>query len=117
MADGVHRDDLDADVAEEAVRALQEMYPGMKVVFAGDAPGGPPPEIQEKIDAIDKHMTDSLVKGQCFDCGLPIPNWPPPDDDSEDWKLSEGWSYYNAPNNTAPGFFICPKCQEETPSV
>ena len=42
----VHRDDLDADVVKAIEEQFAESHPGMKVVFAGDTPGGPTEEMQ-----------------------------------------------------------------------
>jgi hypothetical protein len=102
----VHRDDLPMDVAADIVTELQALHPGCNIVFAGDAPGGVPPELQTKIDLIMAATEWALMRGLCFDCGANIPlDWPP----TEGVRLPEGWAVFRQPNGD-PAMLQCPDC-------
>lgn len=110
MPNPAHRDDLPMDVVEDLEKKLQELYPGYKVVFAGDQPGGPPLELNDAYKAFQKMADKSLLNGTCIDCGKQMPDYDP---QREDWDKAPGWSYYT---NTGNGEFMgwqCPECDAE----
>jgi hypothetical protein len=105
----IHRDDLPMDVAEEVVESLQQQFPGFKVQFAGDAPGGLPPEVAEAMQKLKDQMDQSVLLGQCFDCGAQMPNYPKQGEPvPEDWEPATGWNYYSSGDEIM--HWICPTC-------
>jgi hypothetical protein len=115
---GAHRDDLDYPVAEGIEEAFKSIFPGVKVVFAGDMPEGSiPEEVLAQMRAIEERSARSLAEGRCFDCDKQIPGpWPPSQNDDGGATLPEGWSYYSNAGDGG-GMLICPECEQETPEV
>lgn len=109
----VHRDDMDMDVAEEMVARMQEMFPGFKVVFAGDQPDLPDEVKQAAID-LEAHMKEARESGKCIDCGAQMPNFPPTGD-IDKWEPPEGWRFFTGPEGRLQAW-QCPACDaaEET---
>lgn len=101
----IHRDDLDMEVVEGVTAKLQEMFPGMKVVFAGDEPDIPE-DVKRAALEIEAHMHKTLMEGQCTDCGKQMPNFPP---DSDDWEPAEGWCCFSGPDGEIAAW-QCPEC-------
>lgn len=107
-----HRDDIPLEAMQAFEAAMADQFPGFKVVCVGDIPGELPPEIQEKLEAIQILHARSFVEGRCIDCGRQMAN-PPPDasDDAawDAWQPDEGWLHFTngAGEVTA---FQCPEC-------
>jgi hypothetical protein len=103
----IHRDDIPMDVMED----IQELFPDMKIVCAGDIPEGQIPEdMREAIATIEAKFLKSIVEGKCVDCGKKIHDFPPVD--WSVWKLPDGWRYFTDFSGS-PQAFQCPECDRE----
>ena len=116
----LHRDDIDADVAEKMIKELQEKHPGCKVVFAGDMPTNAPAYLIKKAEEMKEKLkqkaAQALIDGVCYDCGTKMPcEWPPDDEDdpNDEWTLPDGWSIYGSVGDDDCGLLICPDCDKE----
>lgn len=94
-----HRD----DASDELLKTLEELFPGFKIVFAGDLPEDQASDIKEILENLKDMHRQSLVNGECLDCGKKMPGWP-------EVKLAEGWNYFTELNEKEPTAFICPEC-------
>lgn len=109
-----HRDDIPMEVAEGIVKHLQELMPGYKVVFAGDAPIDQQlemaPQFQNFTDAVNK----AFVDGGCFYCGKKLPGWPDSLEDDAAWEAWQPPIDWNriplGPDDDSPMIFECPDC-------
>lgn len=104
----VHRDDVDNELVAEIEKTFAELYPGYKVVFAGDEPGGASPRTEALLAALQDKANRSLAEGTCIDCGAKMPDYRPTDDD---WDAPDGWGYFS--NGDDFGGWQCPKCDRE----
>ncbi len=108
----LHRDDLPMELAEAFVEAVQKEHPGVKVIFAGDAPGEIPQEIQDALMEMNQRNMESLVHGLCIDCGRKMENWP--DDPAEGlgpgWQPADGWRLFTNSVTDEPSMWQCPEC-------
>lgn len=93
------------DVAEGIVEEFQKMYPGAKVVFAGDSSDPDAVKVQEEVNQALMMM---LASGQCMDCGKVMPDWPGKDM-SDDWQPAKGWKHFNDLSGEICGW-QCPEC-------
>lgn len=111
----VHRDDIDADLFASLEAKFQDLYPGFKVVCAGDKPGELPEEMAAVVNGLQAAMMDSMVNGTCLDCGTQMPGFPPEDTDEawEAFKIPEGWSYYKSLAGDGSGHFVCDRCEKD----
>lgn len=106
----INRDDVPMEAMEEIESFFAEKFPGMKVVCAGDHQGSLPPEVQAKIDAMEKMFQDSMINGTCVDCGEPMPDYDPL---KEDWRPQKGWGYFKEMTTGDPMGWQCPECDED----
>jgi hypothetical protein len=98
------------DVNMEIIDAIQKMYPGMEIKFAGQMEEMSE-DIKIKLKKISKKEDESLFNGTCVDCDQKIPGeWPPKNDD---YKLPEGWGIFYDVTNGKPSSIQCPKCNNE----
>lgn len=102
----IHRDDINFEDAEALIKHMQELFPGKKIVFAGDAPELPEGLAQE-IKEFEASIDAELHQGLCHDCGAKIPGtWPP---DSDDFELPEGWRIQPLIGSETM-LILCPSC-------
>lgn len=107
-----HRDDLPMDMATELTQKLQEAFPGYTVGFAADKPGGPGPELQEKLAEFERVSLERLAEGRCGMCNKQLPcEWPPPEEG--DWSLPEGWGFLTILGTDEPAALECDECGAE----
>ena len=104
----INRDDVPMGVAEEAVRLFKEMHPDRDVVFAGDLPDGPPPELLKAIEEYERARDEAFVNGLCMDCGKQQPGWT--GEIPDDFKLPTGWHWFSDIRTKNPVGWICPEC-------
>lgn len=104
----LHRDDIDASDMAEIEKLLQEQFPGMKVVCAGDNPGELPPGVAKAMASIEESHMLSLVNGTCIDCGAQMPGYDQLDND--DWKPADGWTWFVEHGTRNPTAWQCPAC-------
>lgn len=107
----IHRDDIPFEIVEELVKALQELHPGMKIVFAGDmSPEDMTEEVTAVSESIIKRQLEHIAEGYCFDCGKICPRpWPP----EGDGTLPEGWVIYTEIESSKNPILTCPECDKE----
>jgi len=106
----VNRDDLDMDVAEEVTAKLGEMFPGMKVVFAGDVPQLPP-NVQHAVDALRERHLQLMLQGRCIDCERQMPGWEElMESDEDDAQWPQGWRTFTVLGSDELMGFQCPAC-------
>lgn len=87
----IHRDDLDMQDVQQIEAYFAEHYPGMKVMFAGDA-ATLPDEVLADLEKLSQMYANSLVEGTCVDCGKKIPgDWPPPEEG--EYNCPPGWFF------------------------
>lgn len=111
MNDPIHRDDVPMDLSQEIERQFAESHPGMKVVFVGDLPGELPPEVAERVAAIERLHMESLFNGACLDCGAKMPNWPETPEGMDDtWQPAPGWRLFTDMRTKEPSAWQCPAC-------
>ncbi len=113
-----HRDDLPYEVVEEIEAKFAEMFPGMKVVFAGDQPEESIPEaVRERIAELESKMSRSLATGTCCDCGKKMPGPMPVIGvgAGQRWEAPEGWSMLLT--GEKPVAFTCDECDEAVPTI
>jgi rubrerythrin len=121
----IHRDDLDYRQAEALTESIKQTVaedlgvdPSQIVVqFAGDVASDGAnalaPDVLEKIEQLQNQFTERFVKGQCGECGEPMPGFSELNiEDEQEWKLPEGWSYYGNIVEGKPGEWLCPSCEE-----
>lgn len=99
----IHRDDIPMDVMEQIESQLHGLFPGFKVVCAGDIPSD---ELPAELGELHKAFVESIVNGLCIDCGEKMPNYDP---DNEDWQPEDGWQVL-ADMNDQPQCWQCPNC-------
>ena len=105
-----HRDDVDLEDMEKLEELFADLYPGMKVVFAGDMPEDEVPQcVIDSATRIEAHHLRSVRLGRCVDCDAQMPGFAPEDDD---WWLPEGWQFFDGPLGPGMGGFLCPICDE-----
>jgi hypothetical protein len=104
----IHRDDMDYEDVAAIEAQFSELFPGMKVVFAGDNPAGLPPEIAEQMAALRLKMDHDLFHGLCRDCGAVMPNFT--DVGREDWSLADGWRWFSDQATGEIAQWQCPEC-------
>lgn len=102
-----HRDDLPMDVVAQLEAKMAELYPGYKVVFAGDAPAHKQPDMADFLKAIEERAERSLAEGICIDCGAKMPNYHP---DQPDWIHAQGWHYFTQTGTEQFMGWQCEKC-------
>lgn len=110
----IHRDDIDMDVMQALEKAMKKDHgEHFKVVCLGDT-DEIPPEVMEQLAGLKKKMDEILAKGLCWDCGKQMPNWPPPDDENEEWDQAEGWATLNSMEGGEEQItgWICPECDK-----
>lgn len=111
-----HRDDLPMEVAEAFERMIKEQFPGMKVVFAGDAPEGVlPPEKRKELEEFMEYQDELFRSGRCQDCGKQIEPWPPEDLNATAESIqTEGWKlfYQGQYEGKRPAAWQCPECDQ-----
>lgn len=121
----LHRDDLPMDVAEQVVARIQEQFPGMRVVFAGDHPGDLPDGVKRAIESLNWKMSESMTRGICMDCGAAMEGYPAftktPEgyaDFPGDWRPQRGWRHFADTIGGKFSHWQCAECdrQEETHS-
>lgn len=106
----IHRDDLPFEIVEELEEKFADLFPGMKVRFAGDLPDGEVPQnVLDALAAINQKHDTSLVSGSCLDCGRTMPGF---DLDEDEFDLPPGWRIFNG-DNGEPCAFQCPECDTE----
>jgi len=110
-----HRDDMPYEVVEAMERVLAEQFPGMKLTFAGDVPGGPPPEILAKIARVEARLQRLLREGRCIECGVQMPD-PPSKDMSEDWRPADGWCWFTNEEDQVAAW-QCPQCDADDDEI
>lgn len=107
----IHRDDLPMELVSEIEKHFAETHPGMKVVFAGDAPGGVPDHVKNAIDALERRSVESLALGKCFYCGKQMEDYPE-EDFPDEWQPPEGWGLVSDIATHKPAGWECPDCDE-----
>lgn len=114
MSDGMlHRDDLPMELAEEVTRKLKELYPGMKVMFAGDCPDSAVlVRANQALEALQRKNEESLMNGTCIDCGRQMPGYSTEwrEDRGADWAPAEGWVWFSIPQTDEVVSWQCPEC-------
>lgn len=105
-----HRDDLPMEVVAELEKQIGELYPGLKVVFAGDAPAQDQPDMAKLLEALDKKAARSFSDGSCIDCGAIMPHYNP---DDSDWVPAKGWGSFGRVGTNEFMGWQCPKCDYE----
>lgn len=104
----IHRDDLDMDLVNAIEEAFGEMFPGKKLVFAGDLPEGELPDEMKNFEKkLIDHYNDATCQGKCGDCGKQMKNWPPVGDN---WDIDDNWSYIMDSKQELIINFICDEC-------
>lgn len=115
----IHRDDLDMQDVQQIEAYFAEHYPGMKVMFAGDA-ATLPDEVLADLEKLHLKYAQSLLDGTCVDCGKKIPGeWPPPEEG--DWHCPPGWFFLcefefdeeSGENVSSPVALTCAECDEQ----
>lgn len=102
-----HRDDLPYDAVKELEDKMAELFPGYKVMFAGDAPADQQPDMTELFKAIEKRAARSFSDGICVDCGSQMPHYDP---DNPDWKPWHGWAKFTSVGTEEFMGWQCPAC-------
>jgi len=104
----VHRDDL----SPEMLSMLEEQFPGMKIVCAGDVPESSlPPEVAKEIAEREAKNFRSLTEGRCLDCDVKMPGFPlNVVGCAEDWEPDEGWVWFEAGDKIVA--WQCPNCDK-----
>jgi hypothetical protein len=100
-----HRDDLSPELLE----VLTKLYPGVKIICAGDIPYEKlPKEVKEAFSEMSTACDLSLVEGSCIDCGVKMPNYSP---ESDDWQPTQGWSHFEQGDEIVA--WQCPDCDQK----
>lgn len=102
-----HRDDLPMELVKELQEKMAELYPGLKVVFAGDAPADQQPDMTEFFKAVEIRAARSFADGTCIDCNALMVNYDP---DNDDWKPDEGWGKFTRMGTEEFMGWQCGKC-------
>ncbi len=105
-----HRDDLPYEVVAEMQEKMQKLFPGFKVVFAGDAPAQDQPDMTQFFTALEKRAARSFADGTCIDCNALMPYYEP---DNPDWVPQDGWGRFTRVGTDEFMGYICPKCDHE----
>ncbi len=109
-----HRDDL----SPELLQNLEELFPGMKIVCAGDLPDDKlPAEVLEQLAKIKENNLQSMAKGLCIDCGAKMPGYPELGEETpNDWSPAPGWTWFEEDGEMCA--WQCPACNKaETPKT
>lgn len=112
MSEPLHRDDMDPEMLQALEQQFQELYPGYKVVFSGDAPmdSEAARKDAEVRELIDRKSHESLARGTCFDCGAQMPDYTP---EQEDWQPAQGWRHFNDFKTGEITAWQCPACDAQ----
>lgn len=102
----IHRDDMDMEEVASIEAYFQELYPGTKLVFAGDNPERVPKEVLDSVSRILAKHRRSLEEGFCVDCGRTIDGY------CGFRKLPEGWAVYVDQVSGKPEFLVCDQCDD-----
>lgn len=102
----IHRDDIDYDVIQQLEKEFEELYPGCKIVFAGDHEENLTPEIKKLIDRLNKQLKKDLEAGVCCDCDEKIPNF------SKE-NIPANWVKYEDVSSKEIVSIQCPACQQK----
>jgi hypothetical protein len=109
-----HRDDVPYEVVEALEKQMAERFPGMKVVFAGDVPGGPPKKLEQTFES---QVVTSMLLGTCFSCHTQMEGYPSLEEikasfgkkDGISFEGPEGWEEVSV-NNEGYWFWLCQDC-------
>lgn len=95
----------------ELLAAMQEKFPGMQIICAGDVPNmALPPGLIADLEELERQHARSLGEGRCLDCDCQMPDYPATGEAMETFKPAEGWTWFT---NTATGDIVawqCPDC-------
>jgi len=114
--DMLHRDDLPMDVAETMVNKLKQMFPGKKVMFAGDATPEAKRAMEKGLKQLNAKFAERYESGKCMDCEWVMPDWEPDCHKASGWKPAPGWRYLTAvggSSSLSPAQWLCPECDQK----
>lgn len=109
-----HRDDFDHELLKEIEAQFAITHPGMKVVFAGDLPGGSaiPEEILKSMDALTDKWREDFIHGRCTDCGFVMVDWKERMEDTSLPALAPEWGVLECTDKEVPPRLLCPTCNK-----
>jgi roadblock/LC7 domain-containing protein len=108
----VHRDDIPMEAMEEIEKFIQDKFPGMKVICAGDTPGELPEELREQMQEIEAAFAHSMLHGLCIDCGAKMEGYEQITE-KDDWAPTAGWRYFTNVATGEPQGWQCPECDRK----
>lgn len=106
----IHRDDIDSDAMAAIEAHFAEMFPGMKVVCAGDMQGETPDGLRSAMESVERAHAESLALGKCIDCDAVMPGYD--GFSAEDWKPAEGWTWFVDQDGCIQAW-QCPSCDQK----
>ena len=105
----IHRDDMPDKLLEK----LEELFPGMKILFAGDQPEGSLSfETKRAIAGLQQMADLSSKTGKCIHCGKSMAEKFYKDGK---WDLEPGWTRVGHIGEGGMPYYLCPSC-ETSPS-
>jgi hypothetical protein len=107
MSEPLHRDDVDLETVQHLEELFAKLYPGHKIVFAGDHPDD---ENNQAIAEINAAFERSLVTGTCVDCGAQMPDYHP---EQEHWQPATGWRNFRNIKTGEIEAWQCPACDQQ----